>query len=77
MRIYSKDDNGKRDKIKTEMYKKMLYTEVSNDRPIKVNIDNIFETRDENNVISSDILEEICESYGSSYIGKDNVAIIG
>lgn len=77
MRIYSKDDTGKRDKVKTEMYKKMLYTEISNDRPIKVNIDNIFELRDENNVISSDILEEICESYGSSYIGKDNVTSIG
>lgn len=77
MRIYSKDDNGIRDKVKTEMYKKMLYTEISNDRPIKVNIDNIFETRDENNIISSDILEEICESYGSNYIGKDNVVAIG
>ena len=77
MRIYSKDDNGIRDKVKTEMYKKMLYTEISNDRPIKVNIDNIFETRDENNIISSDILEEICESYGSNYIGKDNIVAIG
>ena len=77
MRIYSKDDNGRRDKVKTEMYKKMLYTEISNDRPIKVNIDNIFETRDENNIISSDILEEICESYGSNYIGKDNIVAIG
>ena len=77
MRIYSKDDNGIRDKVKTEMYKKMLYTEISNDRPIKVNIDNIFETRDENNIISSNILEEICESYGSNYIGKDNIVAIG
>ena len=77
MRIYSKDDNGIRDKVKTEMYKKMLYTEISNDRPIKVNIDNIFETRDENNIISYDILEEICESYGSNYIGKDNIVAIG
>ena len=55
----------------------MLYTEISNDRPIKVNIDNIFETRDENNIISSNILEEICESYGSNYIGKDNIVAIG
>ena len=35
MRIYSKDDNGRRDKVKTEMYKKMLYPEISNDIPIR------------------------------------------
>jgi hypothetical protein len=77
MKIYSKDIFGRRDIKKERKYKKdPTYLEISNKRPIKVNIDKIFEEKDENNIISTDILEEICESYGSNYTDRD-VAILG
>lgn len=74
LKIYSKDEYGKRDKIKSDKYKKdSSYTEITNKRPIKVNIDRIYEEKDVDNIISNNILKEICESYGSSYSGYDNV----
>ena len=73
------------------------YTRLTNKRPIKVNIDKIFEERDskefyqkkdENgrpiedgallnkNVLSSNILKEICDSYGSDYRQRDRVVLL-
>ena len=73
------------------------YTRLTNKRPIKVNIDKIFEERDskefyqkkdENgkpiedgillnkNVLSSSILKEICDSYGSDYRQKDRIVLL-
>ena len=73
------------------------YTRLTNKRPIKVNIDKIFEERDskefyqkkdengrviessedaKNNVLSSSILKEICDSYGSDYRQRDRVVLL-
>lgn len=77
MKVYSKDIFGRRELEKEMKYKNdSSYLEISNKRPIKVNIDKIFEEKDVDNIISTDILKEICESYGSNYTGRD-VAILG
>ena len=76
LKIYSKDEYGKRDRIKEASYKNdPEFTEISNRRPIKVNIDKLFEEKDENDMLSTNILKEIYNSYGSNYIGKDNIIL--
>lgn len=61
------------------------YTILTNKRPIKVNIDKIYDEKDgevldtEGRVISKNnlaeiLLKEICDSYGSDYPGKDKVS---
>ena len=73
LKLYSKDEYDKRPT--TTMFRgeekyitlDSTWKELSNKRPIKVNIDKIFEERDEENGISNAILEEIYYTNGSSY----------
>lgn len=73
MKLYSKDEYGKRPNSVVFRGEQKYITfdntwkELSNKRPIKVNIDKIFEEKDEDNIISNAILEEIYYTNGSSY----------
>jgi hypothetical protein len=76
LKIYSKDENNLRPKTaffrgeEKSLALDDTWKEISNKRPIKVNIDKVFDERDENNSISDAILDEIYNS-NASFIDKN------
>jgi hypothetical protein len=51
------------------------FDKLNNKRPIKVNIDKLYDKKDENNELSFNLLDEICSAYGRNYTGKDSVVL--
>ena len=76
LKIYSKDENNLRPKTaffrgeEKNVNFDSGWREISNKRPIKVNIDKVFDERDENNSISDAILDEIYNS-NANFLDKN------